>query len=51
MRIATPFGTASLAADDSGALTEFSFSELKVIPNKQFIVKGTAKINRLRFGQ
>ena len=29
MRIATPFGTASIAADDSGALTEFSFSELK----------------------
>ena len=30
---------------------KFSFSELKVIPNKQFVVKGTAQINRLRFGQ
>jgi len=29
MRIATPFGPASIAADDSGALTEFSFSALK----------------------
>ena len=39
---------------DWGKLSDdikFSFSELKVIPNKQFIVKGTAKINRLRFGQ
>ncbi len=29
---------------------KFSFSELKVVPNKQFIVKGTAKVARLRFG-
>jgi hypothetical protein len=29
---------------------KFSFSELKVIPNKQFMVRGTAQINRLRFG-
>ncbi|HEY9775248.1 MAG TPA: hypothetical protein V6C81_15895 [Planktothrix sp.] len=29
----------------------FSFSELKVVPNKQFVVKGTAQIARLHFGQ
>lgn len=29
----------------------FSFSQLKVVPNKQFVVKGTAQILRLRFGQ
>jgi hypothetical protein len=29
----------------------FSFSDLKVVPNKQFIVKGTALVSRLRFGQ
>jgi len=29
----------------------FSFTDLKVVPGKQFILKGTAKIMRLRFGQ
>jgi hypothetical protein len=29
---------------------KFSFTELKVVPNKQFIVKGTAQVSRLRFG-
>jgi hypothetical protein len=29
----------------------FEFSDLKVVPNKQFILKGTAQINRLRFGK
>ena len=30
---------------------QFSFTDLKVIAGKQFILKGTAKINRLRFGK
>lgn len=30
---------------------QFSFTDLKVIAGKQFILKGTAKINRLRFGR
>jgi hypothetical protein len=30
---------------------QFSFTDLKVVPGKQFSLKGTAKINRLRFGQ
>ncbi len=29
---------------------KFSFTELKVVPNKQFMVKGTAQVSRLRFG-
>jgi hypothetical protein len=29
----------------------FRFRELKVVANKQFIVKGTAVVNRLRFGR
>ncbi|HEY9676499.1 MAG TPA: hypothetical protein V6C76_00755 [Drouetiella sp.] len=29
----------------------FSFTDLKVVPNKLFTLKGTAKIARLRFGQ
>lgn len=30
---------------------QFSFTDLKVVPGKQFSLKGTAKISRLRFGQ
>jgi hypothetical protein len=29
---------------------KFNFSDLKVVPNRQFMVKGTAQIARLRFG-
>lgn len=29
----------------------FSFSQLRLVPNKQLILKGTALINRLRFGK
>lgn len=29
---------------------QFSFTDLKVAPNKQFVLKGTAQVNRLRFG-
>jgi hypothetical protein len=30
---------------------QFSFTDLKVVPGKQFSLKGTAKISRSRFGQ
>lgn len=30
---------------------QFSFTDMKVVPGKQFSLKGTAKITRLRFGQ
>ncbi|MFN8553892.1 MAG: hypothetical protein U0103_20655 [Candidatus Obscuribacterales bacterium] len=30
---------------------QFSFTDMKVVPGKQFSLKGTAKISRLRFGQ
>jgi hypothetical protein len=39
----------SLAAQKSNDL-KFTFTDLKVVPNKQIVLKGTAQIMRLRFG-